>query len=377
MSVHSPSPARPLRRALAALACGVPVAVGAGTLWPVDDGEILARLPATRPPAIAAQADPTRAVSHARALLQAARAQGDARLAGQAAGALAVWTHPETDPLPVVVMQATIAQHLHDFAGAEALLRATLARDRHHAQAWLTLATLQRLRGRLDASDAACRAVAVAGSPLVAAVCVADNRAWRGDTDAALAQLERSLHGLRHAAERAWVLESIALAHALAGRSAEAEAAYRAALAAGAGLHARVALADLLLDADRAREALALLAGQAASDPVLLRRAIAGRRLGDPAAPAQTAELAERFEAAAQRGDGAGHLRERALFELALRDDAAAALALARRNLEKQREPADLLLAARAAAAAGDARAARALATLMSEMGVRDARIDA
>ncbi|MCB1886085.1 MAG: hypothetical protein KDH20_00645, partial [Rhodocyclaceae bacterium] len=320
--------------------------------------------------------DPERAVARARALLEAARAEGDARLAGQAAGALGPWSDPTTDPLPVVVLQATVAQHLHDFAGAERLLLAALARDTHDAQAWLTLATVRRVGGRLDASDSACHALATAGAPAAAEICLADNLAWRGDTRAALTQLGRVLPRLRTSAERAWVLESIALARQLAGQPAEAEAAYRAALAAGAGLHARVALADLLLDGGHAAAAAALLDGQPASDAVLLRQAIAARRLGEVGAPAQIDALARRFDASAERGDGTGHLRERALFALALRDDPPAALALARRNLAQQREPADLLLASRAARAAGDRDAERALTRLMNEMGVRDARID-
>ena len=107
---------------------------------------------------------------------------------------------------------------------------------------------------------------------------------------------------------------------------------------------------------------------------MLLRRAIAARALGKSDAAALAAEIDQRFATASARGNGTTHLRERAIQLLALRDDAAGALELAERNLAGQREPADLLLFARAASAAGDAAALRRLRALMNETGIRDER---
>jgi hypothetical protein len=71
---------------------------------------------------------------------------------------------------------------------------------------------------------------------------------------------------------------------------------------------------------------------------------------------ADVRELAARFDAAAQRGDTV-HQREQARFELVLRHDAKTALALARKNWEVQKEPADIRIYLQAAVQArADAR---------------------
>ena len=76
-------------------------------------------------------------------------------------------------------------------------------------------------------------------------------------------------------------------------------------------------------------------------------------------------------------GTTAAHAREEALFALDVQDDARRALALARVNVQLQREPIDLLLFARAAAAARDEAARGEVKALLQQTGLRDARIDA
>ena len=93
---------------------------------------------------------------------------------------------------------------------------------------------------------------------------------------------------------------------------------------------------------------LALLAGCEAQDPLLLRIAIAAHRLGSPEAPRWMQAYQERLHAAERDGDTT-HQREQALYLLELRDDAAGALAYARRNWTVQREPADVRIYVRAA----------------------------
>ena len=116
----------------------------AAPTWPSDDGAVVETLPARLgADRDRGRADPRGALRTAHAYLDAAREQGDARFAGLAMGALQAWRQPRRDPLEVVVMQATLAQHVHDFARAAELLRAALGRDPHHAQAWLTLATVR------------------------------------------------------------------------------------------------------------------------------------------------------------------------------------------------------------------------------------------
>jgi hypothetical protein len=107
-------------------------------------------------------------------------------------------------------------------------------------------------------------------------------------------------------------------------------------------------------------------------DGLLLRRALALRQSGQRAAlAAAVAELDARFAAAERRGDGV-HLREQARFELALRGDVGRALALARRNWEAQKEPADARILLEAAAAARAPAAARPVLDWIRAAGVED-----
>jgi hypothetical protein len=117
------------------------------------------------------------------------------------------------------------------------------------------------------------------------------------------------------------------------------------------------AYADLLLEQNRAADVLELLRDQERIDALLLRRALALQQAGKQSAmQADVRELAARFDAAAQRGDTV-HQREQARFELVLRHDAKTALALARKNWEVQKEPADIRIYLQAAVQArADAR---------------------
>ncbi len=341
------------------------------------------------------------AIAAARAYLELARAQGDARYAGYAMGALAAWepAAAATTPPDVLVMRATVAQFLHDFDGAEASLKSALARQPSHAQAWITLATILRVRGRYAESDDACRALGRAGPALYASACLAENAGLRGDHRAARDALQTllrqpQLQDAGQGATRQWLLTTVAEVEELAGRPAAAEAAYREALGIERTGYDVLAYSDFLISQNRAGEVPALLKAEARSDAVLLRLAIAAERQvrrpstspsaassvskPDASARRDADELQARFQASAERpGAAALHAREQAMFALDVQGDAARALALARLNVQLQREPVDLLVLARAAAAANDDAARREVKALMQQIGLRDARIAA
>lgn len=333
--------------------------------------------------------DEATAIEAATTYLDLARSQGDARYAGQAAAALQAWeaTPIAQTPPAVLVMRATVAQFLHDFDGAETLLKAALARRPADPQGWITLATVLRVRGRYDESDAACRALGRVGPALYGVACLAENAGLRGNHAAARDALrgllaDPALAGSPQAGTRQWLWTSIAEIEELAGRPAEADAAYRKALAAERSGYLLLAYSDFLQRAGRAGEIPSLLAKEARSDAVLLRLAIAHTPAGKPQAPRavvpEAEELRERFEAAALRpGTTAQHAREEAMFALDVQGDAKRAVELARLNVRLQREPIDLLVFARAASAASDAAARDEAKALMREIGLKDARVDA
>ena len=107
------------------------------------------------------------------------------------------------------------------------------------------------------------------------------------------------------------------------------------------------------------REVLQLLAGWERSDILLLRLALAGRAANDPRAADWAAQLRDRFEAAAQRGDRL-HEQEAARFDAgAAEGDPARALACAKSNYTQQKEPRDAEILLRAALAARQPQAAQ------------------
>ncbi|QRF60076.1 lipopolysaccharide assembly protein LapB [Variovorax paradoxus] len=366
---------------------------------PASDDEVVEKLPAIagwldaqrklRRELAQRPGDEATAIEAATTYLDLARSQGDARYAGQAAAALQAWdaTPIAQTPPAVLVMRATVAQFLHDFDGAESLLKAALARRPADPQGWITLATVLRVRGRYNESDAACRALGRVGPALYGVACLAENAGLRGNHAAARDALrgllaDPALAGAPQAGTRQWLWTSIAEIEELAGRPAEADAAYRKALAAERSGYLLLAYSDFLQRAGRAGEIPSLLAKEARSDAVLLRLAIARTQAGKPPASRavvpEAEELRERFEAAALRpGTTAQHAREEAMFALDVQGDAKRAVELARLNVRLQREPVDLLVFARAASAAGDAAAREEARALMREIGLKDARVDA
>lgn len=384
------------------LACGP----ASGAPWtPANDNEIVETLPTVtgwsaqerrlRRDLLQRPRDESAALAAAQGYLELARSQGDARYAGYALGALQAWQPlSATTPPTILVMHATVTQFLHDFDGAENTLQLALAANPADAQAWLTLATIRRVRGRYADSDTACRALTRLRQNLYAVACLAENAGLRGQHQEA----QRALQGLLEhpslqqpggASTRQWLLTTVAEINELAGDDKAAESAYRQALAAQRDGYDVLAYSDFLLRKQRPTGVPLLLKTEARSDAVLLRRVIAARQLlaaasvSVPTAQREAAqrdadELTARFEAAALRpGTASVHAREYALFALDVQHDAARALTLARLNVQLQREPIDLLIFARAAVAARDDVARREVRALMLQIGLHDARVDA
>ena len=161
------------------------------------------------------------------------------------------------------------------------------------------------------------------------------------------------------------------------GEHAAAETHFRDALAADPqDSYLLAAYADFLLERGRAQDVLRLLGTRTQADALLLRHALALSALGAPEAATQTAVLRARVEAARRRGDTV-HRREEARFALALAGNPAEAVRLAKLNWAVQKEPADLRILARAAAASGDAEAAAMVRDWLRRTGLQDRSLDA
>ena len=378
---------------LLALALGLSgLAAQATPITPTRDDEVIEVLPAVtssraeerrlRKQLAQQPRDAKLALGVAQGYLDQAHELGDPRFVGLAMSAIAGWTDEATMPDAVLMMRAVLQQYLHQFDASAASLKRLLARPSAlpRPQAWLTLATVRRVQGRYGESDAACKQVAAAGTALHAEACLAENAALRGEVDRARTVFTGLLASQRDAAPstQAWLLTSLAELEQRAGKAAAADAAFKAVLKLEPDPYATLAYADFLIEQKRPAQALALLKGQARSDAVLLRLAIAGVQAKAPTAKADADEMRERIALANQRPDAkVAHGREQAMFALQVDGQPTRALELARGNVSQQREPLDLLVFAQAARAAADATALAEVRKLTQEMGLRDQRVEA
>ncbi|MET3131748.1 putative Zn-dependent protease [Oxalobacteraceae bacterium GrIS 1.11] len=325
----------------------------------------------------AAPRDLALATGLARRYIALGRADTDPRYLGYAQAALAPWWRLAAPPPEVRLLRATLLQGSHHFDAALADLDGVLAAAPNMAQAWLTRATVLTVQGEYAAATASCARLSKLANELVTIACIANVGALTGRLAKSEALLELGLRrgGAVDPELRLWVLTLLAEMASRRGDAALAEARFRDALALSPrDCYLQGAYADFLLDQDRPAQVIALLREQGRVDALLLRRALAWRRMpgGARELAADSAELAARFEAAALRGDTV-HRREQARFELALRDNPRAALALARQNWALQREPADLRIYLEAALQAHEPAAAKPALDWMSAHRGEDA----
>ena len=81
----------------------------------------------------------------ARRWIQLSRQTSDPRYLGRAQSVLTKWWDSANAPADIAVLQATIEQSRHEFDKARASLLRVIRNAPNHAQAWLTIATLERL----------------------------------------------------------------------------------------------------------------------------------------------------------------------------------------------------------------------------------------
>ncbi len=252
-----------------------------------------------------------------------------------------------------------------------------LAADPRHAQAWLTRAVILQVQGRYAEALESCSQLSRLASPLVTAACVADAASRNGHAAASYELLRGALDRApdADAGVRLWALTILAEIAERRGDHRAAEGHFRQALALDLRDGYLVgAYTDFLLDRGRAAEVRDLLGDEVRADGLLLRLALAERRLADPDLPEHVAMLRARFDASRMRGD-ALHRREEARFALHLLNQPERALRLAEENWRVQREPWDARLVLEAALAAGAPSAAAPVVDWLRGARLEDARV--
>jgi hypothetical protein len=309
----------------------------------------------------------TAAAELARRYLELFRAEGEPRLVAYAQSALAPWGDDRDPPLEILQRRAEIAQSEHRFDDATADLKRVIERDLRGVAARLTLASIELVRAEYDASRRDCARLVLLADAVVAGACSSAVRAMTGDAGSAYQYFTRALAEPRALPPelRVWIETLTAETAEALGARRDAEAHYRAALAAAQAavegqrpsVYLLAAYADFLLRARRPAEVLALLADAPPADPLTLRIAAAEKQLGR-LDTARADSLSYRLELALD-GLDTTHAREAAYFALYVLDKPELAMMRALANWSVQREPIDarlVLEAALAAHRAGDAR---------------------
>lgn len=363
-----------------------PHAAASSARVPVDPTEVLESLPFAandarsrelndlRRALAATPNDLSRAVRLARLDIMLARERSDPRYLGHAQAALAPWWNETAAPVEILVLRATIRQSLHDFDAALVDLDRAVRVAPDHVQAWLTRAVVLAVRGRYADARESCAHLVPITSALVTSVCRTQIDCVTGSAAPASVALRVVLArgGQLSADEEAWARSQLGECATRAGQLDEAEREYQRTLELDPNdAYVRAALADLLLDRDRPKEALAVVHGRDVNDTLLLRIALAEKRLGAPETKSHVDALAARFDASRLRGDVV-HRREEARFWLDLKENPARALSLAQANWEVQREPADVRILVDAALGAKQPNGAAAALAWLEDTKLED-----
>jgi len=367
-----------------ARAQGIPDPVRA-PFTPTRDSEVLQDVPAAHDPAVqamrtlraqldAAPQSLAAAIALANAYIDYSRQIGDAHYAGYAEAVITPWRTRAAPPASVLLTEATILQYRHQFTAARELLQRALRIDAHNGQAWLTLATLDMVQGDYPRVGKECAEVTNDAGLDVGLACLGNLRSYTGHAQQSLLLLGQAEapSGDASPSYLAWVHGLLAESAERLGDWARAEADYRAALALlPQDNFLLVAYADFLLDRDRAREVLPLLAGHEQSDTAFLRIALAQAALHSPDVVRDTWIMGARFAALRQRGSEYFG-REESRFALSLQHDPQAALDLALRNWQVQRAPWDARVVLEAAQAANDLRRATPVLDFVEQTHLED-----
>lgn len=359
--------------------------VEAAPRQPINDSEVLERLPARagdasarelvalRAAMAAAAGDPVPAARLAQRYFDLAMARGDPRYVGYAEAVLAHFQEPL--PASLRLVRGKLRQYRHGFEDALKDFAEALAQDPQLAEAHAWRGAIFLVQADYAAARKECAALQGLGQTVLYGTCIGLVQAYGGQLEAGYRSLQSALNSTRDPDNRLWLLTRMGEVAAWRGQLKLAEQHYRAAIDIGLDDgYLLAAWSDFLLDSGRPADVLKRLANWESSDTLLLRLAEAAARLKSPDATRLEQMLNERFAAARQRGDTT-HRAEEARYYLRLRNDAKEALRLAVENYAVQREPRDARILLEAAIAARDGAAAQPAREWLRKSGFEGERL--
>ncbi len=349
------------------------IPASAAPYTPASDAEVVERLPGrASDPAVkrveslrkqlAARPDDTALrVEIARRYFDMAMAQGDPRYVGYASAALAPMAQSAGNAAGYWMARGLLQQFSHDFEPALASLAKAGQLEPASPEPGLWRAAIFMVQARYAEAQTECERLAPLAEPALGIGCRTYVQATTGQLEAAFQTLAGTVKAAPGAAAELQLWQDTRLAE-MAWRLQRfdvAESYFKSAFKQGVTDQFLLgAYADFLLARQRPAEVLSLLADWERSDILLLRLGLAGKATGDKRAAEWAAQLRDRFQAAALRGDRL-HEQEAARFELDIERNAVKALELASSNYKVQKEPRDAEILMRAALAAGQAKTAQ------------------
>ena len=389
-------------------------AAHAAPYTPTSDAEVIETLPgrasdpatrrvdSLRKQLAARPDDAALRVDIARRYFDMAMAQGDPRYVGYAAGALAPLNNntPGSGAQAVVgtvvgammgikpadrsqraeyfQVRGMIEQFNHQFDAALASLAQASQLNPTSPEPLLWRSAIYMVQAKYPEAAAECAKVKPLADPLVGIGCSAYvDGSHAGGLEAAFNALSAAVKQYPASPPELllWQYTRLAEMALRLERFEAAEGYYKSALKLGiVDQFLLGSYADLLLARKRPAEVLTLLADWERSDILLLRLALAAKVSGDSRAAGFAAQLRDRFDAAARRGDRL-HEQEAARFELDIERNPKKALALASANYTSQKEPRDAEILMRAALGAGQAAQARPALAWWRSSAHQDANI--
>lgn len=368
---------------------GLPVLSQADPHIPGSDTEVLEELPTQlngnnnrlnrlRAELHANPQDTSKVTALARQYIETGREQADPRYYGYAEALLQPWWQQPAPPADIQLLRAMIRQHQHEYTAALDDLQQVVQRDPAQSQAWLTLATVEWVRGDYPAARKACSALAQQASTWLSALCHSQIMSLTGEAERAY-RLQTTLLpqlGADQMELRQWLLTLLGETAWRLGKLTESDRHFRAALDVPRRDNYLLRVySNFLLSQQRPQEVIKLLQDKTGDDALLLRLAIASRDAGHIADTNRYRQmLADRYAAARLRGSSL-HARDEALYLLEFGGDKAQALQLAQTNWELQKEPEDTQLLLQAALANQRPEAAAPVQTWLASHKQADFRL--
>jgi tetratricopeptide (TPR) repeat protein len=357
---------------------GATYAASVREVRPQGDAEIIEVLAAktkTKPASI------EEAIYQAKIALQSSRELQDPRYLGRARALLNPWWGKVDASQEVLVLQATVEQSLHLFADARKTLAILTTKFPGNLQAWLTLASLDRLAGKYASALNSCERAASSSASGIAKIyadfCASDIQCHLRNEATSFRSLLIHLKRQRLNSEvLSWGYSLLAECEERTGEAEKALDAYRTSLALAPDNYTAISYVDALLRNKQAEKAMQVLGTLPKSDSVQLRIAHSMRMRNIAQWKLIHSDLLQRFAESISRGDDPRlHSRERAYAALWLSDDPKEALAQASLNIESQKEVIDWVLLFESLEKANDKAALRRYSTLLEITAVRDKRL--